>query len=89
MAKRKIGEIIEETASGFLSENGYELYHVEFVKEGKDLSVWLHYLSSYMGHLDYDSTAYYIHLVPAYFPVNNKGSVIFNQIVPEVRHEVY
>ena len=36
MAKKKIKEIIEETAAEFLTENGLELYHVEFIKEGKD-----------------------------------------------------
>lgn len=74
----------------------YDLRHTfateclyRFVNEGKDLNAWLPYLSLYMGHLNYDSTAYYIHLVPAYFPVNSKGSDVFNEIVPEVRHEVY
>ena len=36
MRKKKINEIIEEAASTFLAESGYELYNVEFVKEGKD-----------------------------------------------------
>ncbi len=36
MAKRKISEIVEEILADFLTENGYELYHSEFVKEGKD-----------------------------------------------------
>ncbi len=36
MAKKKIREIIEETAVEFLTENGLELYNVEFVKEGRD-----------------------------------------------------
>ena len=82
-------------------ENGptpriYDLRHTfateclyRFVSEGKDLNAWLPYLSSYMGHLNYDSTAYYMHLVPAYFPIHSKGSEVFNKIVPEVRHEVY
>ncbi len=36
MAKKKISEIVEEILADFLNENGYELYHIEFVKEGKD-----------------------------------------------------
>lgn len=60
-----------------------------FINEGKDLNVWLHYLSAYMGHKDYDSTAYYMHLVAGYFPVERKGSDVFNEIIPEVRYEVY
>ncbi len=27
---------MEEILADFLNENGYELYHIEFVKEGKD-----------------------------------------------------
>lgn len=36
MAKKKITELIEEFSGQFLEENGLELYHCEFVKEGKD-----------------------------------------------------
>lgn len=36
MAKQKIGELVEQELSGFLAENGYELFHTEFRKEGKD-----------------------------------------------------
>lgn len=35
-----------------------------WVEEGRDLGVWLPYLSAYMGHATYTSTAYYIHLLP-------------------------
>jgi len=36
MAKKKIKDIIEEMVKDFLAENQLELYHVEFLKEGKD-----------------------------------------------------
>ena len=36
MAKKKITVLAEELLSGFLQEEGLELYHSEFVKEGKD-----------------------------------------------------
>ena len=36
MAKKKITDLIEEMLGAFLEENGLELYHTEFVKEGKD-----------------------------------------------------
>ena len=36
MAKKKIGEIVEEMLCDFLAENSYELYNTEFVKEGRD-----------------------------------------------------
>lgn len=36
MAKKKITEIVEAMLADFLQAEGYELYHLEFVKEGKD-----------------------------------------------------
>lgn len=36
MAKVKIKELVAEELEGFLAKNGYELYNVEFLKEGKD-----------------------------------------------------
>ena len=37
---------------------------MRWVEEGRDLNVWLPYLSAYMGHDTYASTAYYVHLLP-------------------------
>ena len=36
MAKKKITVLADELLSGFLQEEGLELYHSEFVKEGRD-----------------------------------------------------
>ncbi|HVI39113.1 MAG TPA: ribosome maturation factor RimP [Anaerovoracaceae bacterium] len=36
MAKVRIKELVAEELTGFLENNGYELYNVEFIKEGKD-----------------------------------------------------
>jgi len=36
MAKKNITEIVTDELRGFLSENGYKLYNIEFVKEAKD-----------------------------------------------------
>lgn len=36
MAKKKITEIAAEMMADFLATEGYELYNIEFVKEGKD-----------------------------------------------------
>lgn len=36
MAKKKITDIVEELLSDFLEREGYELYNIEFLKEGKD-----------------------------------------------------
>ena len=36
MAGKKVKDIVAEELEGFLEDNGYELYNVEFVKEGRD-----------------------------------------------------
>ena len=36
MAKIKIKELVAEELAEFLQKNGYELYNIEFIKEGKD-----------------------------------------------------
>lgn len=36
MAKIKIKELVADELAEFLQKNGYELYNVEFIKEGKD-----------------------------------------------------
>jgi ribosome maturation factor RimP len=36
MAKIKIKELVADELAEFLEKNGYELYNVEFIKEGKD-----------------------------------------------------
>ncbi|MCI8610184.1 MAG: ribosome maturation factor RimP [Firmicutes bacterium] len=36
MAKVKITDLVEEITTDFLKENGLELYHTEFLKEGRD-----------------------------------------------------
>lgn len=48
MAKVKIKEFVVEKLKDFLEENEYELYHVDFIKEGKD---W--FLRVYIDNSDY------------------------------------
>lgn len=36
MAKKKVTQVAEELLADFLEQEGYELYHSEFVKEGSD-----------------------------------------------------
>lgn len=50
MAKKKISELVKELTGDFLLENGLELYHCEFVKEGRD---W--FLRVYIDKHDPDS----------------------------------
>lgn len=38
-----------------------------WMKDGYDIFAWLPYLSAFMGHSNYLSTAYYIHLIPEIF----------------------
>jgi integrase len=49
------------------------------------LTNWLPYLSAYMGHSEFSSTAYYIHLLPERLV---KASTIewarFSELIPEV-----
>jgi len=49
----------------------YDLRHVfatmnmmRWIDEGKDIMALLPYLSTYMGHADFTSTLYYVHLLP-------------------------
>ena len=53
MAKKKITELVDDLLSEFLLENGLELYHSEFVKEGKD---W--FLRVYIDKLGTDCEDY-------------------------------
>jgi len=61
----------------------YRLY--QWMEDGRDITAWLPYLSAFLGHTDYASTAYYIHLVPGAlqkmsgFDLNELG-----RLIPEV-----
>ncbi len=58
---------------------------MKWVEERRDLYTWLPYLSAYMGHSEFSSTAYYIHLLPERLM---KTSAIewerFSKLIPEV-----
>ncbi|MEW1982408.1 tyrosine-type recombinase/integrase [Citricoccus sp. NPDC079358] len=53
-----------------------------WVEEGRDLNVWLPYLSTYMGHETYSATAYYVHLLPE--RLSATGLTGTAGIIPEV-----
>lgn len=53
-----------------------------WVEQGRDLNVWLPYLSAYMGHDTYSSTAYYVHLLPERLAATGLTSAA--GIIPEV-----
>lgn len=57
-----------------------------WMKEGKDVTVYLPYLSAYLGHAQLSDTAYYIHLVPGAF--ESMAGFDFSgreSLLPEVR----
>lgn len=58
---------------------------LRWMEEGRDLYTWLPYLSAYMGHSAFSSTAYYIHLLPERLV---KTSAVdwagFSNLIPEV-----
>ena len=52
--------------------------------EGKNIHAMLPYLMRYMGHSSLESTYYYIHLIPDYFPQYSVLTTPMEDIIPEV-----
>jgi integrase len=52
--------------------------------EGKNVHAMLPYLMRYMGHSSLESTYYYIHLIPDYFPQYSVLTAPTEDIIPEV-----
>ena len=44
----------------------------------------LPYLMRYMGHSSLDSTYYYVHLIPDFFPAYQEMAVSAKKLLPEV-----
>ena len=71
----------------------YDLRHTfathtlyRWLREGKNLDNCLPYLSAYMGHEHFQHTAYYIHLIPDFFPqIQLSSTKKFGFIIPEVK----
>lgn len=53
-------------------------------QDGKDVHAMLPYLMRYMGHSSLESTYYYIHLIPDYFPEYVKLASSTESLIPEV-----
>ena len=74
------------------SPRPYDLRHTfathrlyQWLREGEDIETCLAYLSEYMGHSHLSDTAYYIHLVPEFFPqMAELGFQTRAEILPEV-----
>lgn len=56
--------------------------------EGKDVHAMLPYLMRYMGHSSLESTYYYIHLIPDYFPQYRIAASSAEELIPEVDYEI-
>ncbi len=82
--------LCQDLAGGIaLGTTPYTLRHnyatrtlMRWVEDGKDLGNWLPYLSAYMGHESYASTAYYVHLLPERLAAT--GLTSLDDIIPEV-----
>lgn len=58
----------------------------QWMREKKDLTACLPYLSTFMGHEQLSDTAYYIHLVPEFFPQMSQMDMgKFECLIPEVK----
>ncbi len=55
-----------------------------WIAQGADVQARLPYLTRYMGHASVDSTFYYLHLVPEFFPTFADKTKILEQLLPEV-----
>lgn len=74
----------------------YDLRHhfacaniMRWSKEGKNIHAMLPYLMRYMGHSGIESTYYYIHLIPDFFPRYSELISTTEDLIPEVeRYEI-
>ena len=53
----------------------------------EDVMAKLPYLMTFMGHSNIESTYYYIHLIPDFFPKYNDLSLLSNELIPEVEED--
>ena len=58
---------------------------MRWIEEGKDLNVWIPYLTAYMGHATFSSTFYYVHLLPE--RLSKMDFTRTDGIIPEVIDE--
>lgn len=76
---------------GKVKSRAYDFRHhfacanlLRWSKEGKDVHAMLPYLMRYMGHSSLESTYYYIHLIPDFFPQYNILVSSTEDLIPEV-----
>ena len=76
---------------GRIKPRAYDFRHhfacaniMRWSEEGKDVHAMLPYLMRYMGHASLESTYYYIHLMPDYFPQYSALTASSEDLIPEV-----
>ena len=58
-----------------------------WIEQGTDVHAMLPYLTRYMGHASLESTFYYLHLVPEFFPTFSAKTKVLEQLLPEVNND--
>ncbi|HHV25535.1 MAG: tyrosine-type recombinase/integrase [Christensenellales bacterium] len=76
---------------GIVKPRAYDFRHhfacaniMRWSAENKDIHAMLPYLMRYMGHSSLESTYYYIHLIPDFFPQYNSLIASTADLIPEV-----
>jgi integrase len=76
---------------GKIKPRAYDFRHhfacaniMRWMSEGKDIHAMLPYLMRYMGHSSLESTYYYIHLIPDFFPQYCSMTASTEELIPEV-----
>lgn len=60
---------------------------MRWADSGKEVHAMLPYLMRYMGHSSLESTYYYIHLIPDYFPKYSEITASMEDLIPEVEND--
>lgn len=88
---RKIWTAAGLKNDGRVKPRAYDFRHhlacaniMRWSSEGKDIHAMLPYLMRYMGHSSFESTYYYIHLIPDYFPQYTLLTASTEILIPEV-----
>jgi integrase/recombinase XerD len=55
-----------------------------WIEQDADVNAMLPYLTRYMGHASLESTFYYLHLVPDFFPTFSEKTKVLEGLLPEV-----
>ena len=81
--------------NGKVKPRAYDFRHhfacanlMKWAEEGKNINSMLPYLMRYMGHADLNSTYYYTHLLPDFFPQYKDLASSTEDVIPEVENEI-